>query len=97
MRNTDRNFHPAVILRDQPTFYDKRFAIYEFGPIFGNLNKFRQKWYFWGSNWYILYERRIETLGLQSFRGVNQASTTIGSGDIELSQFWHFLAQIGKI
>ena len=42
------------------------------------------------SNWRILYETRIETLYLRSFWGVDQLSSTSGSRDMNLVQFWEF-------
>ena len=88
--NTNRNMRFVVILRNQPTFYDKwfrRYWIRAFWPFFDS---------FWSkkgplecSDGYILSETLIESWGLRSFWGVNQP-TTNRSGDIELAIFGLF-------
>ena len=57
---------------------------------------FLKNGHFRGSDRYTLYQTLIGSWDFWSFWGVNQPSTTNGSGDIELGIFWPFLTLFGQ-
>ena len=92
--NTVSKCDLGIILRSQPTLYDRWFSRYGKSCNFVIISPQKQKFVFFGhfrlSEGYTCLRPPIIYQALWSFWGVNQVSNTSGSRDMDFGKLWRF-------